>query len=174
MPRNKCRRRVGINPEITCFKAQGVSKGNLGNISLELDEIESLRLKDLSEFNQEECARKMNVSTSTFQRIINSAHKKVAQALLGGKSITINKCIMPNRDGSGPQGQGSRTGRGMGNCGGAKGNGRRQEVDAPRQGAGQGGSCVCPKCGEKIAHTAGQPCYLQKCPKCAEAMIREA
>lgn len=200
MPRNKCRRRVGINPEITCFKAQGISKRNLGNISLELDEIESLRLKDLSELNQEECARRMNISTSTFQRILNSAHQKVAQALLGGKSIIINSKLcqteteqahkvrgqklelgkvaqnslnkstiinqktMPNRNGTGPAGQGSRTGRSQGNC----------AVNSNRNQSGPGGNCICPKCGEKVAHTTGQACYLQKCSKCSEAMIREA
>lgn len=40
---------------------------------------------------------------------------------------------MPNRDGTGPEGKGSKTGRQMGNCKGAKTNGER-----PRRGQGRG------------------------------------
>ena len=164
MPRKKCYRHITINPEITCFKPQGIPRKFLASILLELDEIESIRFKDLNGFNQAKCAQKMNVSISTFQRIINSAHQKVAQALLGGKSIIINTAIMPNRNGTGPLGQGPRTGRGLGNC----------SPDPNRNQAGPDGFCICPSCGEKLEHVTGQPCYQQKCPKCEKAMIREA
>jgi len=39
--------------------------------------------------------------------------------------------------------------------------------------AGPDGYCVCPKCGHKVEHIAGQPCYDQKCPKCGTQMVRE-
>jgi predicted Fe-Mo cluster-binding NifX family protein len=35
------------------------------------------------------------------------------------------------------------------------------------------GNCICPKCGEKIAHKSGMPCRTQSCPKCGSQMIRE-
>jgi predicted DNA-binding protein (UPF0251 family) len=38
---------------------------------------------------QEQAARQMNVSRQTFGRIIESAHKKVAQALIEGKALKI-------------------------------------------------------------------------------------
>ena len=38
--------------------------------------------------------------------------------------------------------------------------------------AGPGGSCVCPSCGHKDPHVAGQPCYLKSCPKCGTKMAR--
>ncbi len=38
--------------------------------------------------------------------------------------------------------------------------------------AGPGGFCVCPKCGGKAAHTAGQPCLQMLCPKCGAPMAR--
>jgi len=38
---------------------------------------------------------------------------------------------------------------------------------------GPGGYCVCPKCGAKIKHSVGTPCYKQKCPECGEKMTRE-
>ena len=39
--------------------------------------------------------------------------------------------------------------------------------------AGPGGNCVCPKCGHKESHAAGQPCNQKTCPKCGTAMTRE-
>lgn len=35
-----------------------------------------------------------------------------------------------------------------------------------------GGSCVCPACGERIAHRAGVPCIQVNCPKCGAKMTR--
>jgi DNA-directed RNA polymerase subunit RPC12/RpoP len=40
------------------------------------------------------------------------------------------------------------------------------------QGLGPGGSCVCPKCGHKISHQPGKPCFELTCPKCGSKMIR--
>jgi hypothetical protein len=42
-----------------------------------------------------------------------------------------------------------------------------------RAGAGPGGNCVCPACGEKAAHQQGTPCYEMKCPRCGAGMVRE-
>ena len=39
--------------------------------------------------------------------------------------------------------------------------------------AGPGGQCICPKCGNKIAHIVGQPCNQRDCPKCGAKMTRE-
>jgi hypothetical protein len=36
-----------------------------------------------------------------------------------------------------------------------------------------GGMCVCPKCGEKIAHMRGVPCQKENCPGCGGKMLRE-
>ena len=35
------------------------------------------------------------------------------------------------------------------------------------------GHGVCPDCGKKVPHKAGQPCYEVVCPKCGAQMIRE-
>jgi hypothetical protein len=39
--------------------------------------------------------------------------------------------------------------------------------------AGPGGYCVCPACGKRVAHVAGQPCTERQCPKCGTRMVRE-
>ncbi len=65
---------------------------------------------------------------------------------------------MPRGDGTGPAGQGPGS-SGRGRMGG--------------QGAGSGGNCVCPSCGEKVEHKTGQPCNQLECPKCGTGMVRE-
>ena len=58
-------------------------------VTLTFDEIEALRLGDLEGLYQEQAAEKMNVSRQTFGRIIDSAHKKIADALVNGKALSI-------------------------------------------------------------------------------------
>jgi len=41
------------------------------------------------------------------------------------------------------------------------------------QNMGAGGFCICPKCGEKVPHNAGQLCQQTLCPKCNTKMLRE-
>ena len=42
-----------------------------------------------------------------------------------------------------------------------------------RHDMGEGGNCICPKCGERIAHKQGTPCQDEKCSKCGTKMLRE-
>jgi predicted DNA-binding protein (UPF0251 family) len=89
MPRpTKCRR-VNFIPGITYFKPAGIPLRVLVEIRLTVEEVEAIRLKDLENLDQEQCAEKMNVSRPTFQRVLESARKKLADALLGGKAIRI-------------------------------------------------------------------------------------
>ncbi len=55
-----------------------------------IEELEAMRLKDIEDLNQEECAENMQVSRQTFQNIIDSARKKIAIALTEGKAIRIS------------------------------------------------------------------------------------
>jgi len=54
-----------------------------------LDEFEAMRLADLDGLYQEQAAEQMNVSRTTFSRIIDSAHRKTADALVHGKALRI-------------------------------------------------------------------------------------
>ncbi len=90
MPRPRKKRRINFNPNVTYFKPRGVPMKSLEEVSLSHGEAEALRLYDQLDFSQTEAAKKMDLSQSTFQRIIKSAHKKVAQGLIEGKAIKIN------------------------------------------------------------------------------------
>jgi hypothetical protein len=73
---------------------------------------------------------------------------------------------MPRGNGTGPTGQGPGRGQGMGR---GRGRGRMGGPFA----AGPGGSCVCPRCGQRVAHVTGQPCNAMSCPKCGANMTRD-
>lgn len=76
-------------PKVRCFKPQGVPRSQLEEIVVTVDELESIRLADLEGLYHSEAAEKMNVSRQTFGRILESAHKKVAEAIVSGKSIVF-------------------------------------------------------------------------------------
>ena len=82
-------RRVGFMPESNYFKPRGIPLAMLEEVVLTVDEFEAIRLADLEGLYQEQAAEKMNVSRPTFGRIVESAHKKVAEALVKGKALKI-------------------------------------------------------------------------------------
>jgi predicted DNA-binding protein (UPF0251 family) len=85
-----CRcRRIRCNPDTNYFKPRGIPLFNLEEVNLALDELEAIRLADLEGLYQEAAAKKMNISRQTFGNIINSAHKKIADALLNAKALKI-------------------------------------------------------------------------------------
>ena len=91
MVRPRLCRRIRFNPNITYFKPQGVPLRFLEVIELTTEEAEALRLRNIKDLEQEEAAKKMNTSQSTFQRILSSAYKKITEALIEGKAIKIIK-----------------------------------------------------------------------------------
>ena len=82
-------RRVNSIPPITYFRPAGVPLTNLQEVCLSVEEAEAIRLKDLEGLEQEECAQRMNISRTTFARVLGSARQKIADALLNGKAIRI-------------------------------------------------------------------------------------
>jgi predicted DNA-binding protein (UPF0251 family) len=89
MGRRQMWRKVSSVPLITYFKPAGIRMNELEEVRLLVEEAESIRLKDLEGLEQEECAERMNISRSTFSRILDSARQKIADALLNGKAIRI-------------------------------------------------------------------------------------
>jgi uncharacterized protein len=71
------------------FKPTGIPMPELEVIVMTLDEFEAIRLADLGGLYQEQAAEQMGVSRPTFSRIIESAHRKVADALVHGKALQM-------------------------------------------------------------------------------------
>jgi len=89
MPR-PCRcRRIRCRPDTSYFKPRGIPLDRLEEVSLALDELEAVRLADLEGLYQEDAAKKMSISRQTFGNIVDSAHRKIADALLHAKALKI-------------------------------------------------------------------------------------
>jgi len=86
MPRPKKWRRVCCLPENNRFGPMG---GAEQTQILTVDEYETIRLIDLLEMKQEECAEQMDVARTTVQGIYDSARKKIADAIVNGKNLII-------------------------------------------------------------------------------------
>jgi len=147
-------RRIFFEPDVTYFKPAGVRMVHLVESVLTKVELEAVRLVDLEEKEQSKVAKKMEVSQPTLSRLLTSARKKIADALVNGKAIKIEGGVYK-----------MAISRGFGR--GAGGRGRMGGTAA-----GPGGECVCPKCKTRASHKIGIPCYEQKCPKCGSAMTR--
>jgi len=89
MPRPPHCRRIEKTPAFTDFKPVGVPIGALETVVMTLDEFEALRLADFLGLYQEESAQRMGVSRPTFSRIVDSARRKVAQALVLGRRLRV-------------------------------------------------------------------------------------
>lgn len=61
----------------------------LQHVTLTIGELEAIRLTDLQGLYHAEAAKKMNVSRQTLGRILASAHKKIADALVNAKALAI-------------------------------------------------------------------------------------
>ena len=89
MPRPTKWRRIEQMPAVNTFiPSKDYTAGFEANV-LKLEELEAIRLKDIEGLDQDECASRMMVSRSTYQRIIYIARKKVADSLINGKAIYI-------------------------------------------------------------------------------------
>jgi predicted DNA-binding protein (UPF0251 family) len=89
VPRPFCCRRIAGRPAAPIFKPVGIPVLELDEVVMSLDEFEAMRLADLDGLYQEEAAAQMNVSRTTFSRIIDAAHRKMADALVHGKALRI-------------------------------------------------------------------------------------
>jgi predicted DNA-binding protein (UPF0251 family) len=87
--RPKKTRFVKCEPGEKCFRPLCKPLNGLEGVILTIDEYEAVRLSDLEGFTQEETAKKMRVHRSTVSRILTSAHRKIADALVNVKAIRI-------------------------------------------------------------------------------------
>ena len=146
MPRPRLIRRVRYRRAFPFFKPAGVPANRLKISILTVDEFEALHLKDLETLGQKDAAKKMNISQPTFHRLILSARKKLADAIVKGKAIKIEggsyKMKNPRRL-------------------------MQMRGQPPKK-------CVCSntKCNYSESKRAGLPCSEIRCPKCGSRLIR--
>jgi predicted DNA-binding protein (UPF0251 family) len=120
MARPPCCRRIAAMPIAAAFGPVSALARAPDQVVVTLDEFEAVRLADLEELYQERAAERMGVSRPTFSRIIESAHRKIAEALVSGKGLKIEGGSV-RMDGKGPS-----------RC--------------PRCGRERTGTCDCPRC----------------------------
>lgn len=85
------RRNIQFNPKANYFKPRGIPMFDLEIVELSIEEVEALRLKNIEDLDQSECAKQMKTSATTFQRILTSAYKKLSDSIVNGKAIKIIK-----------------------------------------------------------------------------------
>lgn len=86
MARGKKCRKICVKPENCLFTPE---LDSMETVTLSFEELEAVRMTDLAGMDQDQSARMMEVSRATLQRILYSARKKIADALIGGKRIEI-------------------------------------------------------------------------------------
>jgi predicted DNA-binding protein (UPF0251 family) len=64
-------------------------------ISIEPAEVEALRLVDLVGLSQEEAGQRMGISRGTVWRLVQTARRKVAEALTEGKTLVVSRQDRP-------------------------------------------------------------------------------
>jgi len=82
-------RKVCCLPESNRFGPLDSPDDVKSHVNMTVDEYETIRLIDLEGFNQEECAKQMNIARSTVQGIYIEARKKLAESLVNGKVLII-------------------------------------------------------------------------------------
>ena len=87
--RRRKNRNIDADHTEVCFKPCGVERKSLEKIVIYEDEMEAIRLADLESLYQQECADKMQISRTTFSRLVESARKKIADALVNQKAIRV-------------------------------------------------------------------------------------
>ena len=89
MSRPKKERIVHEPPIYTRFKPVGMRSYILEQAPLTIDEYEAIRLADYLGMEHSEAADEMEISRSTFTRLIEKARKKMADFLVEGKELLI-------------------------------------------------------------------------------------
>jgi uncharacterized protein len=91
MPRPCRRRRIRGRPDAFYFKPRGIRMVQLEESILKMDEFEAIRLKDFLGKDQEEACKEMEISQPTFHRLLEKGRKKIADAIVNGKAIKIER-----------------------------------------------------------------------------------
>ena len=110
-------KRVCAKPSVEVFGP--LDQETDGKVELTLEEYETIRLIDLLECTQEECAAQMGVARSTVQQVYDTARRRLAQALVEGRRLHISggDYVLCPRGEECPGRDCARRDCGMGRCG---------------------------------------------------------
>jgi predicted DNA-binding protein (UPF0251 family) len=89
MPRPRRKRFIANNPVERFYKPQSLRMRDLELVTLSHDQLEALRLADVEKMEQVEAAKLMNISRSTFSRLLAEARSITATALTKGWALKI-------------------------------------------------------------------------------------
>ena len=176
-PRPKRSRHVGHPPVMKGFKPMGIPFRDLENISVLAEEFEAIKLADYKNLTQEEAAQLMGVSRPTFTRIYESARKKIAEALVLGKTLIFEggdvkydkqwyRCTYchfvfhdPDKDGHCPE------------CNAGEVENLNESILQWQQmKTGKSKFCKGTSCGYEVEAEFGKPCRNSICPVCGSKL----
>jgi len=80
---------INRDADYTCFKPAWIVKNELEKVEISAEEFEAYRLSNLDLLSNQQWADKMNTSSSTFNRLVKSAERKIADWLVNWKWIRI-------------------------------------------------------------------------------------
>jgi len=89
MARPKNNRVVFEPPLYKVFVPKGTGGIPPEKVRISLDEFEAVRLADYNGLTHEEASEAMEISRSTFSRLIEKARKKIADIVINGKELVI-------------------------------------------------------------------------------------
>jgi predicted DNA-binding protein (UPF0251 family) len=89
MPRPRRKRCLAQKPVERFYKPQSMKMRDLEQVTLSHDQLEALRLADVEKMEQVEAAKLMNISRSTFSRLLAEARTITATALTKGWALKI-------------------------------------------------------------------------------------
>ena len=129
MPRPRKRRTIEYVPSDLTYKPVGRPLAELAQVWLSYEELEALRLADAEGLSQAGGGERMDVSRSTFQRILSRARSKVARALVNESALVIGEPEALVQRWQCPH------------CG---------HTWAVLHGTGDAGPAICPQCGKAV------------------------
>ena len=89
--RPKIKRHICTEKFAKCslFKPNGIPAKDLIKVSIESDELETIRLVDIEGFSQQDAAKIMKVSRQTFANILKKSRFKISNALINGHALVL-------------------------------------------------------------------------------------
>ncbi|HSQ88370.1 DUF134 domain-containing protein [Romboutsia sp.] len=75
--------------DLKCFIPQQTKDEKIEEVEITSKEMQAIKLIDVYGLKDKKCAKKMKISMHEFEELITNARKKIATALIEGKTIKI-------------------------------------------------------------------------------------